>query len=217
MSIKVMTQVWDLQLPHADKLLLLALADNANDEGLCWPSVATLGRKTGMDPRTVQRVIGRLAEAGHVTVRTRPNQSNDYLLHPKGTPGTAPPPGSVPPPAERLPPPAQRRGPGGTTPGDPRQAAAPSRHSAGGTPGTAPPKSSSEPSGIPHGTSERAGARGPTKVGGEDPEPIRVARALQLLEQLPDTPLGDLARMFRTTAGAIRDALEARNTGEASP
>jgi hypothetical protein len=71
MSLRIMTRVWDVQLPHADKLLLLALADNANDEGLCWPSVATLARKAGMDERTVQRAIGRLVAAGHVTVRTQ--------------------------------------------------------------------------------------------------------------------------------------------------
>ncbi len=41
MSIKIMTAVWNLDLPDSEKLALLALADCANDEGLCWPSMAT--------------------------------------------------------------------------------------------------------------------------------------------------------------------------------
>jgi hypothetical protein len=67
MSIKLMTLAWQVALKHGDKLVLLALADNANDEGLCWPSIATIGRKCGMGECTVQRVIGRLAGAGHVS------------------------------------------------------------------------------------------------------------------------------------------------------
>jgi hypothetical protein len=91
MSIKVMTAAWEVDLPQADKLLLIALADNANDEGRCWPSVATLGRKCGMEDRSVRRVIKRLVSAGHVSVVPQPMRSNDYHVHPR-TPGAAPPP-----------------------------------------------------------------------------------------------------------------------------
>jgi hypothetical protein len=51
-SIKLMTAAWDIPLPHADKLLLLALADQANDEGCCWPKVSTLATKCGLEDRT---------------------------------------------------------------------------------------------------------------------------------------------------------------------
>jgi hypothetical protein len=123
MSIKIMTRAWDVPLPHADKLLLLALSDNANDEGLCWPGVATLGRKCGMDDRTVQRAVKRLADAGHVTVLgIREHKSNDYLVHPQ-TPGAAPPPaerhsGTTPRGSGATPPVIP-----GTAPPHPRQAA----------------------------------------------------------------------------------------------
>jgi len=40
-----------------DKLVLLALADCANDEGHCWPSIATIARKSGVSERSVQRAI----------------------------------------------------------------------------------------------------------------------------------------------------------------
>jgi hypothetical protein len=85
-SLKIMSRVWEVSLPHADKLLLLALADNANDEGHCWPSVAALGRKCGMEDRSIRRVIKRLIGAGHVTVRQQSHTSNDYIVHPQAGP-----------------------------------------------------------------------------------------------------------------------------------
>ena len=33
MSIKLMTRVWDLNLPSAEKFVVLALADHAHDDG----------------------------------------------------------------------------------------------------------------------------------------------------------------------------------------
>lgn len=39
MSIKAMNWVWSLEdLTPAQTLVLLSLADQANDEGYCWPS-----------------------------------------------------------------------------------------------------------------------------------------------------------------------------------
>lgn len=89
-----MTLVWSVPLPHADKIVLLALADNANDEGFCYPSINTLSGKCGMDERTVRRVIKRLEETGHVTERPRPGRSSTFTVHPgqsaRTTPGTVP-------------------------------------------------------------------------------------------------------------------------------
>ena len=84
MSIKVMTLVWDLQLPQPEKILLLALADNAYDEGFCWPSVATHARKASMADRRVRRDMKRLAQAGHLTVIPQTQASNTYRVHPGG-------------------------------------------------------------------------------------------------------------------------------------
>jgi len=53
----------------ADRLLLLAIADHANDDGGdAWPSVPTLARKTGTSERTVQRGLSRLEAGGHLAV-----------------------------------------------------------------------------------------------------------------------------------------------------
>lgn len=78
-----MTIVWGTALPCTDKLVLLALADNANDEGHCWPSVQTLAAKCGIEPRSVTRVMDRLEHAGHLTRHERAGRSNDYTLHPR--------------------------------------------------------------------------------------------------------------------------------------
>jgi DNA-binding transcriptional ArsR family regulator len=46
------------------KLVLLAIADCANDEGVAWPSIQTIARKSGASARTVQRHIREIEEAG---------------------------------------------------------------------------------------------------------------------------------------------------------
>lgn len=78
-----MTVVWELDLPDSEKLALLALADNANDQGVCWPSMATLSRKCSKSDRTVQRSIQSLEEKGHLTREERPGKGVLYHIHPR--------------------------------------------------------------------------------------------------------------------------------------
>ena len=62
-----MTAVWDREdLSSTQKLVLLSLADWANDEGLCWPSIDRLAIKTSMAGRSVQRIIRDLESMGFV-------------------------------------------------------------------------------------------------------------------------------------------------------
>lgn len=63
MSIKVMSQVWELDLPATDKLILLGFADHANDEGICRPSFARIAWKCGISRETVKRTVRRLQES----------------------------------------------------------------------------------------------------------------------------------------------------------
>lgn len=88
-----MTAAWGVLLPHADKIVLLALADNANDEGDCWPSIATLAAKCGMDRTTVLRAIKRLEAAQHISKHSSPGRSTNYRIHPSlsATSGFPPP------------------------------------------------------------------------------------------------------------------------------
>lgn len=85
-----MTAVWSLQLPDSEKLVLLALADCANDEGYCWPSMATLATKCSKSDRTVQASIKALVNAGHLTRNEIVGKGCSYTVHP--TPEAASPP-----------------------------------------------------------------------------------------------------------------------------
>jgi len=63
-SIRIMTQVWELDLPHNTQSILLALADHADDDGFCYPSVGRLAWKTGYGVRQVQRTLKELRDQG---------------------------------------------------------------------------------------------------------------------------------------------------------
>lgn len=52
-----------------DLLVLLALADYADQHGEAWPSVKSVARKVRMAERTVQRAFRRLASLGEITIR----------------------------------------------------------------------------------------------------------------------------------------------------
>ena len=69
MSIAWMTRIWASAEPSrpTDRLMLLALADNANDEGCCRPSVETLHVKCRLGTvRGARRVLRRLEAGGFV-------------------------------------------------------------------------------------------------------------------------------------------------------
>jgi Helix-turn-helix domain len=68
MSIRLMSQVWeDTRIEsQAELLVLLALADHARDDGLCWPSMRSIAGKARIEERSAQRIIRRLIEKGFV-------------------------------------------------------------------------------------------------------------------------------------------------------
>src|SRR5690606_12548733 len=96
MSLAWMSRVWASERPRrsSHRLLLLALADNANDEGFCWPSIATLCRKCATaDRRTVLRQIDWLEGEGFVEREKRPGRSTVYHLRAEPLGGDAAPTG----------------------------------------------------------------------------------------------------------------------------
>lgn len=82
MSVRVMSAAWAADLPAGDKLVLLALADCANDEGRCWPGLATLCEKTGRCKRSLQESLRALDAAGHLTRVENPGKGMNYTVHP---------------------------------------------------------------------------------------------------------------------------------------
>lgn len=100
MSITIMSAVWPLQMSSTDKIVLLALADAANDEeGHTWIAIRSKDKlrrdgqpklnllvKTSLSERAIQLSIKRLEEAGHITREERPGKGVDYWIHPARPP-----------------------------------------------------------------------------------------------------------------------------------
>jgi hypothetical protein len=70
MSIRVMNRVWEKSPESgADLLMLLAIADSANDENLCaWPGIKYLAKKTRISIRSVYDVLDRLVKHGEIAI-----------------------------------------------------------------------------------------------------------------------------------------------------
>jgi len=69
MSVRVMDHVWKFgKATNGDLLVLLAVADYANDNGEAWPSVSTLAKKARLKERQTQYSLRRLVEAGELQI-----------------------------------------------------------------------------------------------------------------------------------------------------
>ena len=87
MSIRLITKAFDIKLgSHIKKLILIKLADNASDDGFCWPSYAKIAEQCEMSRVTVIQHIEDLIYAGYLSKTTRKisdtdmNKSNMYEL-----------------------------------------------------------------------------------------------------------------------------------------
>jgi hypothetical protein len=69
MSIQLMSHIWaNGPESQSETLVLLALADYANDDGVCWPSINGLVKKSRLSERGVQKVLKRLCEGGWLKI-----------------------------------------------------------------------------------------------------------------------------------------------------
>lgn len=81
MSIRLMTAVWARDdLTSTQKLVLLALADWSNDEGLSWPSIEQLIKKSSLKRRAVQITIRSLEEGGFIRREEAIGKGNRYWI-----------------------------------------------------------------------------------------------------------------------------------------
>lgn len=81
MSIRLMTKVWERQdLSSGQKLVLLAFADWANDEGYCWPSINQIAIKSSMTDRSVQRILRQLEDVGFIRREIVVGRGNRYWV-----------------------------------------------------------------------------------------------------------------------------------------
>ncbi len=78
-----MSACWPLQgLTPAQKAVLISLADNANDEGVCWPSVAKIAERTCLSERAVQQAIKVLNECKALSIEARQGRSTMFTVTP---------------------------------------------------------------------------------------------------------------------------------------
>ncbi|MBS6051311.1 MAG: helix-turn-helix domain-containing protein [Haemophilus haemolyticus] len=86
MSMRLMVQAMNCEVGNpARKLVLLKLADNANDDGICFPSYQYIADKCEMTRRSAISHIEYLIKMGLVSKKERKNKdgsiSNLYFLH----------------------------------------------------------------------------------------------------------------------------------------
>lgn len=122
MSIKCMNWAWSQQTGSpASKVVLMKLADNADDTGYAFPSIPLIGDLCEMHPRSVQRHIRHLAGRNLLCWANRyeagVQSSNAYWLNLTNAPDFAPPPnrGGKLTPRHRTPSTGDKRGDSGVT------------------------------------------------------------------------------------------------------
>jgi hypothetical protein len=83
MSVKAMNAVFE----HSEsrlgaRLVMLAIADNADDHGIAWPGIKTLANKAKVSSRAVQYAIEELAGLGELVIylRKSPYGTNLYVI-----------------------------------------------------------------------------------------------------------------------------------------
>lgn len=84
MSIKLMTSVWDsADLNGSDLLVLLALADWSNEEGMSWYSIRKIAQRARVSVRQAQRILTELEEKGYINrdERLRENGSHTSNIY----------------------------------------------------------------------------------------------------------------------------------------
>lgn len=138
MSTIIMSACWPLQgMSAAQKAVLISLADQSNDDGVCWPGVGTIARRTCLSERAVQEALSWLQKVGLVFREYRLNASTSYTI----TPGSFDP--------TKAPVGRRRSKAGGADGAPPADSAPPASGAPGGEPGAPVPPHQAHPRGEP--------------------------------------------------------------------
>lgn len=74
MSIRLMSRCWETQLPTpSHKLVLLKLADHANDYGYAYPGVVGIAKACGLHDRSIRRILSDLRKLGVIKISEEEN------------------------------------------------------------------------------------------------------------------------------------------------
>jgi hypothetical protein len=91
MSLEATKAAWKLKLKSSQKLVILSLADRADCNNFCFPSISRLTEDTCLNRKTVLECIRILEELGLISVEKGLGKGNKYTLNlenpvPKVTP-----------------------------------------------------------------------------------------------------------------------------------
>jgi len=75
-----MTAAFKTSLPQVQKFVLVAVCDNANDQGECYPSIPMLAIKCSLTGRAVQKALNSLEASGHISRQQRKGRSTLYQV-----------------------------------------------------------------------------------------------------------------------------------------
>jgi hypothetical protein len=69
MSNRILTLAWNARgLTPTEKIILVRLADRADNDGHCFPGHKSLADDCGLTVRTVQSALPKIKSKGHVTI-----------------------------------------------------------------------------------------------------------------------------------------------------
>ncbi len=68
MSIEIMNSAWQFDRGGSEKLVLLAMANWADDDGNCYPSIAAIAHRACLSEVQARRVVHGLISDGYITV-----------------------------------------------------------------------------------------------------------------------------------------------------
>lgn len=80
MSTMVMSLCWPLQMPPTPKAVLVSLADNANDQGVAWPSLTKICERTCFGRTAVIAAIRWLEDEGLVVADRSNGRHTSYTV-----------------------------------------------------------------------------------------------------------------------------------------
>lgn len=63
--------LYRMDLPHRAVSIYIYLADRANKDGQCWPSIPTIARELKLSQSTVRRALQDLRNAGLIEAKQR--------------------------------------------------------------------------------------------------------------------------------------------------
>lgn len=77
------TELYRRDLPHRAIAVYIYLADRANKDNMCWPSIPTIAKELKLSESTTRRALGDLRKAGLIQTkqRYRENGGNSSLLY----------------------------------------------------------------------------------------------------------------------------------------